>query len=122
MVYGSVKTTVIFLPAAGANREVNWAPHADIYHSRCGWLIKLDLAGVRQSDVTIEASGASLVVSGIRRDLMVNDEWSHYSMEIAYSRFERTIELPCKLDRARIEAELRDGMLLIHVMPEGEGR
>jgi HSP20 family molecular chaperone IbpA len=43
-------------------------------------------------------------------------------MEIAYSDFERIIEMPCNLDRATVNAELRDGMLLIYVTPEGEGR
>jgi HSP20 family molecular chaperone IbpA len=36
-------------------------------------------------------------------------------MEIAYNRFERTIELPCDLARAQITVECRDGMLLLRV-------
>ena len=43
-------------------------------------------------------------------------------MEIAYSDFERIIEMPCDLDRSAVNAELRDVMLLIYVTPEGEGR
>jgi HSP20 family molecular chaperone IbpA len=41
-------------------------------------------------------------------------------MEIAYNRFERTIELPCNLDRANISAQSHEGMLLVYVIPEGE--
>ena len=109
--------TVLFLPAAAANRESYWLPGADIYSSRRGWLIKLDLAGVRQGDVAIKVPGNRLVVSGCRRDLMIGQDWNHYSMEIAYTRFERAIELPCHLERAEISTELSDGMLLIYVMP-----
>jgi HSP20 family protein len=36
-------------------------------------------------------------------------------MEIAYSRFERSVELPCNLDRADITTEYRDGMLLVRI-------
>jgi HSP20 family molecular chaperone IbpA len=36
-------------------------------------------------------------------------------MEIAYNRFERTIDLPCDLEHARITVGYRDGMLLLHV-------
>jgi len=122
MIHRPVKTLVFFTPAAAASRETRWEPDADIYRSRCGWLIKLDLAGVRRSDVSLEAAGRRLAVRGRRRDLVVSEDWSHYSMEIAYSDFERIIEMPCDLDRAAVNAELLDGMLLIYVTPEGEGR
>jgi HSP20 family molecular chaperone IbpA len=39
-------------------------------------------------------------------------------MEIAYSRFERVIDLPADLDQACIATEYRDGMLLIRIQPE----
>ena len=112
--------TVLFLPAAAANREGHWLPGADVYNSRRGWLIKLDLAGVRQSDVAVKVVGNKLVISGCRRDLLIGQDWNHYSMESAYTRFERAIELPCCLERAEIHTELSDGMLLIYVMPEEE--
>jgi HSP20 family protein len=117
MGFRSVRT-VLFLPAAVASRESHWLPYADIYNSRRGWLIKLDLAGVRQGDVAVKVVGSRLVVSGCRRDLVVEKDWNHYSMEIAYTRFERAIELPCRLERAEISTELSDGMLLIYVMPK----
>jgi HSP20 family molecular chaperone IbpA len=41
-------------------------------------------------------------------------------MEIAYSRFERVLELPCDLGRAEIETTYRDGMLFVHIRT-GEG-
>jgi HSP20 family molecular chaperone IbpA len=36
-------------------------------------------------------------------------------MEISYSHFERTFELPCDLDRCGISTDSRDGMLHIHI-------
>jgi HSP20 family molecular chaperone IbpA len=36
-------------------------------------------------------------------------------MEIAYSHFERVIELPCNLDRASVSIESHDGLLLVRV-------
>jgi HSP20 family protein len=37
-------------------------------------------------------------------------------LEIAYSRFEREIELPAELDPAHVSTEYRDGMLLIRLV------
>jgi HSP20 family protein len=120
MRYRSPDWSIFFLPAAEAGSGMVWKPSADIYRSCHGWLIKFDLAGVERKDITITACGSRLTVSGHRRDWMVQEEWSHYSMEITYSRFERTLELPCDLERASISADFREGMLLVRVTTEGE--
>jgi len=87
----------------------------DIYRAREGWVVKMDLAGVRPQDVSITVRGSQLRVSGVRHDRIVEEGWSHYAMEIAYNHFERTIELPCDLERAMITVEDREGMLLLRV-------
>jgi HSP20 family protein len=114
------RVAAFFLPAEDAGREVVWQPRADIYHTRDGWLVKLELAGVRpDEDVTIWARGSRLTVSGIRRDRLIEKGWSCYAMEIAYSRFERSIELPFDVEKARLAVECRDGMLLVRIAAEG---
>ena len=114
------RVAAFFLPAEDASREVVWQPRADIYQTRDGWLVKLELAGVRpDQDVTIWARGSRLTISGIRRDRLIEKGWSCYAMEIAYSRFERSIELPCDVEKARLAVECRDGMLLIRIATEG---
>jgi len=99
---------------------VVWQPQVDIYRTREGWVVKMDLAGVRPQDVSITVHGSHLLVSGVRHDRIVEEGWSHYAMEITYNHFERTIELPCDLERARITVEDREGMLLLRVMPKEE--
>jgi HSP20 family protein len=97
-----------------------WQPSADLYRTRDGWLVKLDLAGVRPEDVQLSASGDRLIVRGVRRDWCLEEGCCHYQMEISYSRFERSLTLPVSLEHARISAEHRYGMLLIHIRPEGD--
>jgi HSP20 family molecular chaperone IbpA len=41
-------------------------------------------------------------------------------MEITYSHFERVIELPCDLSRARVSIESHDGLLLVRVVTSHE--
>ena len=52
--------------------------------------MKFDLAGVRPEDVMVTVRGRRVSVSGVRRDLMVEEGCSYYSMEISYNRFERS--------------------------------
>ncbi len=107
-------------PGSGAERETFWRPALDIYRVRDGWLLKFDLAGVRPEDIKVEVNGGRVTVSGVRRDLMVDEGARHYCMEIAYNRFERTVELPCDFGTATIAIENRNGILLVRLITEEE--
>ena len=103
-------------PQPTASRQLEtWQPAVDIYQTPGGWLVKVDLAGVRPDDVSVELVGRLIKIKGQRRDWSLEEGCCHYRMEIAYSRFERTLELPDELDRVRITTEFRHGMLLVRI-------
>ncbi len=101
--------------AALAWQQTHWQPAVDIYRTRSGWLVKVELAGVRIEDIDLRATGTTLTLRGVRYDWMIEDIRDSYSLEIAYNRFERTLQLPCEIDPTLIESEYRDGMLLIRI-------
>ncbi len=113
------RSPVFFLVADTGEEDLVWQPRADIYRTRTGWLVKLELAGVRAEDIAIHARGSQLKISGTRRDFLIESAWCCYSLEIAYSRFERLITLPCNLEAARIVTQYAHGMLLVNVITEG---
>jgi HSP20 family protein len=97
-----------------------WQPSADVYRTRDGWLLKFDLAGVRAEDVTVTVSGRRVSVSGVRRDSVIEEGCSYYSMEISYNRFERVIDMPCDLGEAQVSLQVRDGLLLVRMLTGGD--
>jgi HSP20 family protein len=119
MRYKSNQMPVVF-GAACRSAEAHWRPFADIYRTRSGWLIKYDLAGVKMEDVEVAIKGSEITVSGFRRDWKLEEGSTHYSMEISYNRFERTIDLPCVLDGAEVAIEGREGILLVRLICRGE--
>jgi HSP20 family protein len=104
-----------FLPTGRSCQGSRWCPPADVYKARDGWLVKLDLAGIDPHDLEVEAQGRRLTIRGTRRDCARQEGLRHYQMEISYSHFERGLELPCDLDRAKISTDYRDGMLLVRI-------
>jgi HSP20 family protein len=96
-----------------------WQPSADVYRTRDGWLLKFDLAGVRPEDVMVTVRGRRVSVSGVRRDLIVEEGCSYYSMEISYNRFERSLEMPADLENAQVTLEARNGLLLVRMTTKG---
>ena len=109
-----LRTAVLRPPAEPSG----WQPLLDIYELKDGWLLKADVAGVRPDDISVLLDGRRVTIRGVRRDWSVEEGCCHYRMEIAYSRFERTVELPADVESACVRTELRDGMLLVRIRPE----
>src|SRR5262245_6210663 len=95
-----------------------WKPSADIYRTRTGWLIKVDLAGVRLEDIQLTSQGNCLTIQGVRRDLIQDESFNYYSLEISYNQFKRTITLPVELENAVLQTDYKDGMLFIAIQKE----
>jgi HSP20 family protein len=99
-------------------RERLWCPAADVYRTQDGWIVKLDLAGISPDDLEIEITGATLHVSGCRRDTFYGEGISYQQLEITYSRFERTFQFPCSIEDAHLVRDYRDGLLILHLKSE----
>jgi HSP20 family protein len=95
-----------------------WRPPADVYRVKGGWLVKLDLAGIRVEEVQVQVEESRLTVCGERRDATIREVDQAYSMEISYNRFARSIELPCDIRNAVIRTQYQDGMLSIYLITE----
>ena len=108
----------------GGNRQrmsgPTWAPAADVYRTREGWLVKVDLAGVRPEEIEITVAGRVVVVAGCRRDTTFSETVAYHQLEITYSSFEKTLRFPCPVEGARVETDYRDGLLTIRLRENKE--
>ncbi len=95
-------------------------PATDVYSTRTGWLVKMELAGVRPDDVSIAIHANAIEIYGSRRDTTCDEVTGHYKMEIAYQRFARIVELPECVDTRPVSVEFKDGMLLVRVQRSEE--
>lgn len=95
-----------------------WCPAADVYRTREGWIVKVDLAGIRPDEVEITIDGSLLRISGSRRDGFCGEGVSHYQLEITYSRFEKAIQFPRSIEHASILRDYRDGLLILQLQEE----
>ena len=100
-----------------------WCPAADVYRTRDGWIVKVDLAGIKPSDVEVTVDGDVLRLSGSRRDGICGEGVSHYQLEITYSRFEKMIQFPRSIAHVTIERDYHDGLLILRLHEEqGQAR
>ncbi|MGF1614712.1 MAG: Hsp20/alpha crystallin family protein [Gammaproteobacteria bacterium] len=114
----STKLMHTLLAQSATYQTCPWQPLVDIYRGTGRWLVKFDLAGIRIEDVELCIKGCQLTIQGFRRDSSILEGHQAYSMEIAYNRFQRNIELPCDLEGAQMFTEYDNGMLLVHLAIE----
>ncbi len=99
-----------------------WCPAADVYRTEDGWIVKVDLAGIRPADIEVTIDGPMLRISGLRRDATCGEGVSHYQLEITYSRFEKMIQFPRSIEHASIDRDYRDGLLILRLQEERQAR
>jgi HSP20 family protein len=69
------------------------------------------LPGIDPKDVNIQVQGNTLTVSGERRETRETKEADFLHREITYGSFQRSLTIPEGVDKDRLSAEYRDGML-----------
>ena len=101
----------------GTSKDVRsghlWYPAADVYQTPEGWVVKVELAGVSAEDTEIDIQGNVLVIAGCRKDKSCAAGVSYQQMEITYSNFEKTLTMPSNIDRAHVEHQFENGLLII---------
>jgi HSP20 family protein len=113
----SIERYMRFIPNPKQPRlgERRWSPAADVYRTKDGWLVKVDLAGVSLDEIEISVAGPLLSIEGTRRDAFCSETVSYHQLEITYSRFEKTLRFPCPIEGAHIESNYQDGLLLLRL-------
>lgn len=95
-----------------------WYPAADVYETPEGWLVKVELAGVSAEDIEIDIQGDQLYIAGCRKDRTCAAGISYQQMEITYSQFEKSLSFPASIERANLEYNFENGLLMIHLIKE----
>ena len=94
-------------------RGDRWQPDADVFETEKEIVVRVDLAGVRSSDLRVTVDGSMLRISGVRVSGDSSEVKRLHQMEIATGPFERRVRVPVAFDRERVVAHLSDGFLTV---------
>lgn len=90
----------------------HWAPAVDTFETATELLIAAELPGIKLEDIQVQIEGNELVLSG-DRTYVEPQEVKAQRIERTYGSFHRTFQLPANVDRERIKASLKDGILTL---------
>jgi HSP20 family protein len=98
-----------------------WAPAMDLVEADDHFLLKADLPGLGEEDVSIEVQDNTLTVSGERKSEYEQRNKGWYRLERSFGRFSRSLTLPEGVNADAISAHFDKGVLEVRI-PKPEER
>ena len=90
-------------------------PHVDLIERDEELLVRAELPGVDKKDLEIDLTDGLLTIRGERRKEEKTEEGEVYRAEITHGTFSRGLRLPQPVDFEKANAELKDGVLEVHL-------
>jgi HSP20 family protein len=97
---------------AGEIERADWIPAADIYEDEREYTLALDLPGIKRDSLDVSLDDGRLTIRGERA---AADGVGVRRAERPQGRFVRAFTLPDAVDRSRIAADYKDGVLVLHL-------
>lgn len=93
-------------------RGVVWVPPTDVFETDDQIVVQVEVAGVKQSDLTVSLQDRRLIITGTRSDHGPSQR-AYHQMQVRFGDFSTEVELPVPIDETGIDASYVDGFLRI---------
>lgn len=95
-------------------------PTADLYEDREEIIIRAEMPGMEQKDVEVLLEDSTLTLRGEHKLKREDHKENYVRIESAVGSFSRSFSLPSTIDRDKISADMKNGVLEVHI-PKREG-
>ena len=89
------------------------APAVDVAEDGQAYHITAELPGLGEKDIEVNLSGDILTISGEKREEREEKEKNYHFSERRYGSFRRSFAVPQGIDRDKIEASFKNGVLAL---------
>lgn len=101
------------------NRVTGFLPALDVHETEDGYLVLVDLPGVKSEDVVVELIDQVLTISGSRAPVETGEA---LRLERPSGSFVRRLTLPKGVDSDKVVADYKDGVLELRVPKRAEAK
>ena len=109
-----------FAPTFPDNFELTtWTPPCDIYETANEIVLKAELPEVKKEDVEVLIENNVLILRGERKFEEKTPPENYHRVERQYGEFVRSFTLPMFVDATKINAEFKEGVLIV-TLPKHE--
>jgi HSP20 family protein len=95
------------------------SPALDVVEGEDNFTVYMDLPGVEENDVDVSIASNVLTIKGTKKLPELRENVKLYRREEWEGSFQRTLSLPHSVDTAKVQAELKSGVLVV-TLPKRE--
>jgi len=88
-----------------------WRPPTDVFVTNEDVIVRVEIAGMRDGEFSINFEDQTLTIRGSRPDLP--ERRAYHQMEIRFGEFRTDVGLHWPVDTDKIDAEYKDGFLRV---------
>lgn len=99
----------------GSTHYRQWSPKVDISETDKEVRVRADLPGLSHDDIEITFQDNTLTIKGERELKREDEKEDYYCIETSYGHFQRNIPFDVKIDRDKIKADFKHGVLNIRM-------
>jgi HSP20 family protein len=88
-----------------------WSPPTDVYETEKEYVVRVEIAGMRDEDFEVVFDNGFLFIGGARPD--VSERRAYHQMEIRFGKFSTAVAIPGPVDLDHSEAQYRDGFMAV---------
>jgi HSP20 family protein len=92
-------------------RSSIWSPPTDEFETDEAYVVRVEVAGMREDDFEVVIEDQILTISGSRPDLP--ERRAYHQMEIRFGKFSTSLGLPGPVNAEAASAEYREGFLTV---------
>jgi len=92
-------------------------PEIDVDESNTHYVVRIDLPGMEKNQINVEVKDHMLVISGNRKSEKeeTDQHGNFYRAERSFGSFSRTVPLPVDANQDDIQAEYKNGVLIVKI-------
>jgi HSP20 family protein len=92
-----------------------WQPSLDVYEKPDKIVVLVEISGVQPEKISLTVEGEHLVIAGVRPDPTPEGAIACHVMEMQRGKFFRKVQLAAHVDKDKISASCKDGILIIEL-------
>lgn len=101
------------------DEEGEWLPSIDVAETKNDVVVKAEIPGMDPKDIDISLTDGLLTIKGEKKEEREEKEKDYHLVERSYGAFTRSVRLPKEVQRDKINASYRNGILTV-TLPKSE--
>jgi HSP20 family protein len=102
--------------------DVAWSPRLDVSETDKGLEIVADLPGMDKKDINVSLEENLLTIKGEKKEEKERKDKHYHTIERRSGSFYRAIRLPVEVEKDKVEAAFKDGVLTLRLPKTKESK